>query len=96
MIECNGLIETRSEWQAAQKHEVEQQNRANKHWRPLLEKWSAALSSRDKARRAEAEKALTEVSDPRAVPMIWAVFGRRTKRWPVDISLTSFRAPIFA
>ena len=62
------------EWQAAQKHEAEQQNRANKHWKPLLEKWREGLSSRDKTRRAAAEEALADVTDPRAVPMIWAVF----------------------
>jgi hypothetical protein len=63
------------EWQAAQKQESEQQNKANKHWKPLLEKWSLALAGRDKARRAEAGKALSEVTDPRAVPAIWAVFA---------------------
>ena len=26
------------EWQATQKHEMEQQNRANKHWKPILER----------------------------------------------------------
>src|SRR5262249_36874452 len=63
------------ERQAAQKQEAEQQHKANKHWKSLLEKWGAALSSRDKARRAEAEKGLSHVSDPRAVPAIWAVFA---------------------
>ncbi len=62
------------EWQAAQKHESEQQNRANKHWKPLLEKWRDALFSRDKTRRAAAEEALLGVTDPRTVPMIWTVF----------------------
>jgi hypothetical protein len=62
------------EWQAAQKQESEQQNRANKHWKPLLEKWREAIFGRDKARRAAAEEAMTSVADSRAVPMIWAVF----------------------
>jgi hypothetical protein len=65
------------ELQAEQKQEAEQQAKANKHWRPLLEKWGLALASRDKARRAEAETALAGVTDPRAVPMIWAVFVPR-------------------
>jgi hypothetical protein len=65
------------EWQAAQKHEFEQQNRANKHWKPLLEKWREAIFGRDKTRRAQAEEAMTSVTDPRAVPMIWAVFVPR-------------------
>jgi tetratricopeptide (TPR) repeat protein len=63
------------EWQAAQKQESEHQSRANKHWKPLLEKWVGVLSSRDKSRRAEAEKGLAEVSDPRAVLAVWAVFA---------------------
>ncbi|MGP0070098.1 MAG: polymorphic toxin-type HINT domain-containing protein [Isosphaeraceae bacterium] len=62
------------EWQAAQKHEAEQQNRANKQWRPRLERLREGLSSRDKARRAAAEGSMSGVTDPRAVPMIWAVF----------------------
>ncbi|MFI5458476.1 MAG: polymorphic toxin-type HINT domain-containing protein [Isosphaerales bacterium] len=59
---------------AAAKAEAQQQHKANKHWKPLLEKWSEALSSRDKTRRTEAEKSLSEVTDPRAVPMIWVIF----------------------
>jgi len=59
---------------AAAKAEAQQQHKANKHWKPLLEKWSEALSSRDRTRRTEAEKSLSEVTDPRAVPMIWVIF----------------------
>ncbi len=62
------------EWLAARKQESDQQGRANKHWKTSLEKWNAGLASRDKSRRAEAEKGLEEVADPRAVPAIWAVF----------------------
>ncbi len=58
---------------AAAKAEVEHQRKADRHWKPLLEKWREALASRDKARREQAEKSLAEVTDPRAVPMIWAV-----------------------
>ncbi len=65
------------EWQASRKHESEQQNRANKHWVPLLEKWVAALSGHDKARRAQAEEGLVQVTDPRAVPAIWAVLASK-------------------
>ena len=59
---------------AAAKAEAEQQRKADRHWKPLLEKWREALASRDKTRREQAEKSLAEVTDPRAVPMIWAVF----------------------
>ena len=36
--------------------------------------------SKDAARRARAEAAIAEVTDPRAVPMIWAVFVRGNER----------------
>ncbi len=36
----------------AQKHEDEQQKRANKHWKTLLERWREGLASKDKMRRA--------------------------------------------
>ncbi len=65
------------EWQEAAKREAGEQARANKRWKPLLEKWGAGLSSRVKARREEAEAGLAGVTDPRAVPMIWAVFVAR-------------------
>jgi hypothetical protein len=59
---------------AAAKAEADQQHKADKHWKPLLEKWREALASRDKSKREQAEKSLAEVTDPRAVPMIWVVF----------------------
>src|SRR5262249_53102324 len=46
------------EWQAASTLDADRQARANKHWKPLLEKWGAALAGRDKAKIAEAEKEL--------------------------------------
>ena len=39
------------ERRGGQKAAVELQHKANKHWRPLLEKWRGALASRDKTRR---------------------------------------------
>ncbi len=59
----------------AQKHEAEQQRRANKHWKPLLERWREGLASKDKARHAAALKGLAEVTDPRAVPAVWTTFA---------------------
>ena len=41
--------------------------------------WSdlgTSLQSKDASRRAEAEKALAQITDRRAVPMVWATFGR--------------------
>jgi hypothetical protein len=65
------------EWQEAAKRESDEQARANKHWKPILERWRSALSSREKVRRADAEAGLASVTDPRAVPMIWTVFVPR-------------------
>ncbi len=59
----------------AQKREDDLQARANKHWKPLLEKWREGLASKDKARRASAEKGLAEVTDPRAVPAVWTTLA---------------------
>ena len=61
---------------AAAKAEALAQHKANAHWKATLEKLAEALSSKDKHRRAEAEKSLAEITDPRAVPMIWMVFAR--------------------
>ena len=61
---------------AAAKAEAHAQQKADKHWKPLLEKWREELASRDKTRREQAEAGLAEVTDPRAVPTIWVVFAR--------------------
>src|SRR5262249_44310417 len=65
------------EWQEAARREADEQERANKHWRPILERWRSGLSSREKAKHADAEAGLRSVTDPRAVPMVWAVFVTR-------------------
>jgi hypothetical protein len=62
------------EWQEAARREADEQARANKHWKPILERWRSGLFGRDKGRRADDEAALAGVTDPRAVPMIWSVF----------------------
>jgi Pretoxin HINT domain len=61
---------------AAAKAEAHAQQKADKHWKPLLEKWREELASRDKTRREQAEAGLAEVTDPRAVPMIWIVLAK--------------------
>ena len=38
------------------------------------------LESKDAAKRAKAEQGLADVTDPRAVPMIWALFVRGGER----------------
>jgi hypothetical protein len=59
---------------AAETAEVEAQRAADRHWRPRLAAWRTALSSATK--RDEAEQELAQVTDPRAVRSVWAVFGR--------------------
>jgi tetratricopeptide (TPR) repeat protein len=59
---------------AAEKQEVERQKQADKYWKPILAKLRDDLQSKDAARRSRAEHELSQVSDPRAVPTIWALF----------------------
>ncbi len=63
------------EWQEAARREADEQSRANKHWRPILERWRSGIFGRDKQRQADDQAALAGVTDPRAVPMVWAVFA---------------------
>jgi hypothetical protein len=58
---------------AAERAEADAQKKADRHWKPLLAKWRGWLG--EKSRRAEAERALVGVSDPRAVPSVWSVFA---------------------
>ena len=59
---------------AAQRLEVEHQKHADLRWKPRLEKLREGLESRHADRRDNARTGLDEVTDPRAVPMIWKVF----------------------
>jgi hypothetical protein len=60
---------------AAAKAEAQEQHKANNRWKPILDKIVSGLTSKDKARNAQAEKAVTAVYDPRAVPAIWMTFA---------------------
>ena len=64
----------RSDEVAAAKQEAIRQKQADRHWRTKLEKLRNDLHSKDAAKRARAEQALAEVTEPRAVPAIWALF----------------------
>jgi hypothetical protein len=61
---------------AAEKAEFEAQRHANKTWKPRLERLGEALAARERLKRVAAEEALGQITDPRAVPMVWAVFVR--------------------
>ena len=65
---------------AAQKAELERQKRADKQWRPKLERLRDDLENKDASRRAKAAESVADLTDPRAVPMVWAVLGRGSER----------------
>ncbi len=59
---------------AAEKAEAEAQKEADRYWPPILAGWGRWIG--DKARELELIEALSTVSDPRAVPSVWVMFGR--------------------
>jgi hypothetical protein len=59
---------------AAEKAEAEAQKKADHYWSPLLSRWRGWIG--DKAKEFELTEALATVSDPRAVPSVWAILGR--------------------
>ncbi len=63
------------EQRAQEKQEKTRQEQANRHWKPLLEKWRGWIGEKGK-HREEADRALATVTDPRAVPMVWEVLAR--------------------
>ncbi len=76
-----GFVKHQGRWAtvqelAAEKAEAEARRKGDARWRPLLARWKVMLGQ--KAKRAEAESALAAVTDPRAVPSIWSVFGLGT------------------
>jgi hypothetical protein len=77
------------EAEAARTAAREAQDRADREWRPRLEKSRSGLTSRDKDRRDAAAADLAAITDPRAVPMIWQVFARggdeRRQRTAIDV-----------
>jgi hypothetical protein len=65
---------------AAQKLEADRQKRADREWKTRLEKLRDAVESTLETRRLKAEKELYQVTDPRAVPMIWKIFGNGSEK----------------
>lgn len=65
---------------AAEKAEAKAQRDADKKYAPLLEKWRGGLGG-GKERKEEADRGLSAVADPRAVPSVLKVFGKRN---PID------------
>ena len=73
---------------AAEKAEKEAQEAAEKHWKPVLEKWKAALSGDKAERKQEAIRGLTDLDDPRAVPLVAKLFARGSasdQTWAVQV-----------
>ena len=60
------------------------QRQANKRWRLVLEKLRDDLESNYPVSTGKAEKRLAEVTDTRAVPMIWAIFVRGSEQQELD------------
>ncbi len=65
---------------AAEREMAEIQTKADKHWKPILEKLRSELSSKKAEDREKAQAALDAIGDPAAVPMIWATFARGDAR----------------
>jgi Pretoxin HINT domain/HEAT repeats len=65
---------------AAQKLEAELQKRADSQWKLRLEKLREAMESTNETRRLKAERELYKITDPRAVPMIWKLFGNGSEK----------------
>jgi tetratricopeptide (TPR) repeat protein len=61
---------------ALAKARAQEQQKADKHWKPILERYRSALQSKSPSRRGDAEQALAKITEPDAVPMVWATFGR--------------------
>ena len=65
---------------SAAKHEAARQKQADKQWKTKLERLRDGLESKEVHRRAKAELELAAVTDPRALPMIWATFSHGGER----------------
>jgi hypothetical protein len=65
---------------AAQKLDAERQKRADTQWKSRLEKLREAMESPVESRRLKAERELYQITDPRAVPMIFKLFGNTGER----------------
>ncbi|WP_165226160.1 polymorphic toxin-type HINT domain-containing protein [Aquisphaera insulae] len=59
---------------AAEKAEAEAQKKADREWKPRLERIRDGLLGKDPSRREKAEADLASIHDHRAVPMILAIF----------------------
>ena len=70
---------------ALEKADAEAQKAADRKWKPLLERSKAMLDQPSK--REEAEAALANVTDPRAVPMIGRVFATAEATQPRAVQL---------
>ena len=61
---------------AAERAEAEAQKKADRHWKPLLTKWKTWVGEKASDTAHETVAAPSAgVSDPRAVPSVWAVFA---------------------
>ena len=60
---------------AREQAEASAQKKADAHWKPLLVKWHGWLHEHGPKKRADAQAALDRIDDPRAVPLLWALYA---------------------
>jgi Pretoxin HINT domain len=76
----------------AQKLEADRQKRADTQWKSRLEKLRDALESSVATRRLKAEKEVYQITDPRAVPMIWQAFASGSE--PIQLAAVALFSQI--
>lgn len=62
---------------AAEKEAAATQKQADKHWRPILESTLRKLNSANASVRLSADESLSQITDPLAVPSLWATFAAK-------------------
>ncbi|WP_165075261.1 polymorphic toxin-type HINT domain-containing protein, partial [Paludisphaera rhizosphaerae] len=87
------------EFEAAAKADREAQEKADKEWKPRLERLRLQVEGKGESRRENALAELAAIRDPRSAPMIYQVFGRsgdvERHRLAVDV-LSRIEGPIAA
>jgi hypothetical protein len=71
----------------AEKAEAAARTAADRKWKPILDNYRLMLASNSKSRRDEAEAALLEITDPRAIPSIGRVFASVEPQQPRAVRL---------
>ncbi len=70
---------------AAEKADAEAQKAAERKWKPILDRARDGIRGSNPARRLQAEQALDEVADPRAVGLVWSTFAAGAWGQPIAV-----------